>query len=320
MPMERIRRRSVLLAVSALATVCLCAGSAQAVSLDMLTISMPANITVPATMPCGQSYCAQVLFSPTASGGTPPYRFVCSSDGSSFLFLVGSRPVSCMAQDAAGNSTPMATFTITVTEFVRDTTPPVFQNVPPIVATADDSGRAVLAYPLPTATDDSGGPVQVRCDWHGGPDAFPLGTTTATCTATDQQGNTATTTFTITVVRAGTTAPATPTTTGPGTTTSTPATQPGGGTTTGTTTVTQPTTTTSAPLTPREQALQDQIDALSAEIAALKDRLSRIEKAGDAASLAFEQAVADGMPTADAADLARGTYLNAEYGLGEFAP
>jgi hypothetical protein len=58
----------------------------------------------------------------------------------------------------------------------------------------------------------------------------------------------------------------------------------------------------------------------SAQIAALTDRVTRIEKAGDAAWLAFEQAVAAGATNAEAAALARGTYLNAEYGLGEFAP
>jgi hypothetical protein len=314
------------MAATALATVLLCTGSAQAVALDdMLTISPPADVTVPASMPCGQDYCAQVYFSFTASGGTPPYNFVCGAYPGS-LFTVGSHNVGCLAQDSRGNSTPTATFTITVTAFVRDTTPPVFQNVPPIFATADSSGRAVLSYPLPTATDNIDGAVPVHCSpWNGGPDAFPLGTTTATCTATDSQGNTATTTFTITVTQGGTTGGTTTTTT----TTTTPATTTPAGTTastpttpppTVTITVTQPATTTSAAPTANEQSLQDQINALSAQIAALTDQLARVEKAGDAAWLAFEQAMAAGATRAEAAVVARGTYLNAEYKLGAFAP
>jgi hypothetical protein len=306
----------VLLAITAIA-VLLCAGSAQAVGLDTLTISAPADITISANMPCGQTYCAQVYFTFTASGGTPPYNFVCGAYPGS-LFTVGPHNVGCLAQDSRGNSTPIATFMINVTDYVADTTPPVFQNVPgPISATADDSGRAVLSFTPLTAIDAHDGVVPVHCQpSSGGPDAFPLGVTTVTCTAQDSSGNTATASFTITVTRAGTTGGATTppaTTTAPGTTTSTPATSPP--TVTVTTTVTQPATTTSPTLT----SLQDQIDGLLAQIAALTDRVARIEKAGDAAWLAFEQAVAGGATTADAAALARGTYLNAEYGLGEFA-
>lgn len=44
-----------------------------------------------------------------------------------------------------------------------------------------------------------------------------------------------------------------------------------------------------------------------------------LTSAGDAAQDAFEQAVSDGADTATAAAIARGTYLNAEYNLGDFA-
>jgi hypothetical protein len=302
--------------------VLLSAASAQAVGLDMLTISPPADITTSANMPCGQSYCAQVYFTFTASGGGPPYRFVCGAYPGS-LFTVGSHIVGCIAQDSLGNSTPEARFTITVTDYVHDVTAPVFQNVPgPMTATADGSGRAVLSWAPLTAVDDHDGAVPVHCQpSSGGGDAFQIGVTTVTCTAQDSSANTATASFTITVTQAGTTGgtttpPATtappPTTTAPGTTTSTPATPPP----TVTTTVTQPATTTSATL----PSLQDQIDALTAQIAALIDRVARLERAGNAAWLAFEQAVAQGASNAEAAALARATYLNAEYGLGEFAP
>jgi hypothetical protein len=318
------RYGTMLIAATALA-VLLCAGSAQAVALDdMLSISPPADITTSANMPCGGSYCAQVYFTFTASGGTPPYNFVCGAYPGS-LFLVGSHNVGCLAQDSRGNSTPIKTFTITVTDYVHDVTPPVFQNAPgPISATADASGRALVSFTPLTAIDAHDGAVPVHCQpSSGGPDSFPVGVTTVTCTAEDSSANTATASFTITVTSAGTTGGTTtapPTTPSAGTTPTAPAAPPPTATTTITTTVTQPATTTSAPSTPVEQSLHDQINALSAQIAALTDRVARLEKAGDAAWLAFEQAAAAGATNAEAADLARGIYLNAEYGLGAFAP
>lgn len=72
--------------------------------------------------------------------------------------------------------------------------------------------------------------------------------------------------------------------------------------------------------TPLEQSLQAQIDQLAAQLAAVTDRVTRLEKAGDASWLAFQQAVTNGATTAEAAAQARGTYLNAVYQLGDFAP
>jgi hypothetical protein len=66
--------------------------------------------------------------------------------------------------------------------------------------------------------------------------------------------------------------------------------------------------------------LQDQINALSAQIAALTDRVARLEKASDAALLAYQQAIQAGDDPAIAAAIARGTGLNVIYGLGGFAP
>jgi hypothetical protein len=60
---------------------------------------------------------------------------------------------------------------------------------------------------------------------------------------------------------------------------------------------------------PVEQSLQAQIDALAAQLSALTDRVTRLEKTGDASWLAFQQAVAGGATVADAADQARGTLV-----------
>jgi hypothetical protein len=79
-------------------------------------------------------------------------------------------------------------------------------------------------------------------------------------------------------------------------------------------------TTTSAPAPPVEQSLQDQIAALAGEIAVLTDPVVRLEKASDAALLAYQQAIQAGDNPATAAAIARGTGMNVIYGLGDFAP
>lgn len=82
-------------------------------------------------------------------------------------------------------------------------------------------------------------------------------------------------------------------------------------------TVAAPTTTdVSAEIT----ALEARISALEAQIAALTTRVDRLTLAGDASWLAYQQAVANGADDATAAGIARGTWLNAVYGLGDFAP
>lgn len=121
-----------------------------------------------------------------------------------------------------------------------------------------------------------------------------------------------------------TTATTTTTIADPVTTTAPPATQPPPvGTTTITQTVTTPTETTTVGVTTTvsivEQSLQQQIDALAAQLAQLTDRVTRLEKAGDASWLAFQQAVAGGADAATAADQARGTWLNVVNQLGAFA-
>ena len=90
-----------------------------------------------------------------------------------------------------------------VTAFFADITPPVFPVQPPdvvVVATAGASS-AVATFPTPIATDASGTPSVVCAPPSGS--SFPLGDTLVTCTATDAEGLTATTTFTVSV-QAGT--------------------------------------------------------------------------------------------------------------------
>jgi hypothetical protein len=107
------RRLGVALALSALAVFVL-GGAERAVAADTLTITAPGAMTVTADRVCGQLNCAQVFYTFTVSGGYPPYQLVCTPVNSGGLFLVGAHTVSCLAQDSADDSTPYASFAVTV--------------------------------------------------------------------------------------------------------------------------------------------------------------------------------------------------------------
>lgn len=66
-------------------------------------------------------------------------------------------------------------------------------------------------------------------------------------------------------------------------------------------------------------ALDARITALEQQIAALTTRVDRITLAGDASWLAYQQSIANGDSPEIAALMARGTWMNAVYGLGAFA-
>jgi putative cell wall-binding protein len=114
-------------------------------------------------------------------------------------FALGTTTVTCTATDDSGN-TDTDSFTATV----EDTTDPVISNVPEdITTTATGPGGATVTYTGPTATDVVDPSVPVICSPTSG-STFQVGTTTVTCTATDDSGNTATDTFTVTVAPEGT--------------------------------------------------------------------------------------------------------------------
>jgi hypothetical protein len=86
-------------------------------------------------------------------------------------------------------------------------TTPAGANVPPVISCpanlsgiqATGPGGAVVNYPAPTVSDpDSPAPTVTSVPASGS--VFPLGTTTVTCTARDSSGNTASCSFTVTVV------------------------------------------------------------------------------------------------------------------------
>lgn len=108
---------------------------------------------------------------------------------------VGSRTATCTYTDSRGLSgSASATYTIV------DTTAPTLSGVPADqTAEATGPAGAAVTYTAPTATDAVDGVRPVSCTPASGA-MFPLGSTTVTCSATDNSANTGTATFTVNVV------------------------------------------------------------------------------------------------------------------------
>ncbi|MDD3007131.1 MAG: HYR domain-containing protein, partial [Candidatus Pacebacteria bacterium] len=149
------------------------------------------NITVEATSADG----AMVAYdNPTATDNFDESVEVECAPISGSEFDLGTTTVTCDATDDAGN-TSTSTFNVTV----QDTTGPVFGDMPVIdPIEADGPTGAVVSYTAPTATDIVDADVVVVCNLVSG-STFPLGTTTVTCDATDDAGNTSTSIFNVTV-------------------------------------------------------------------------------------------------------------------------
>ncbi|MCX6301405.1 MAG: HYR domain-containing protein, partial [Bacteroidia bacterium] len=96
--------------------------------------------------------------------------------------------------DACGNS-----INVTQTITVDDITAPIITGCLANITVSNDAGdcSADVSWVAPSATDNCGS-VTLTSTYDPG-DTFPIGTTTVTYTATDNCGNTATCTFTITV-------------------------------------------------------------------------------------------------------------------------
>jgi hypothetical protein len=154
------------------------------------TLTLPANITKEATGPNG----AQVTYNATATDAQddPDPTPVCSPASGS-QFPVGTTQVNCSVTDS-GNLTTTGMFSVTV----QDTTAPSIAPHDNVTAEATSADGAVVNYTNPTASDLVDSSVNVNCSPASG-SQFSLGTTQVTCTATDDHGNTAHSTFIVTV-------------------------------------------------------------------------------------------------------------------------
>jgi hypothetical protein len=154
-------------------------------------IDIPGNITVEATGPAG----AVVTYAPPgAVDNRDPDPIVQCNPSSGSTFPLGTTSVTCTATDDAGNS-DQGSFMVRV----QDTTPPVLAGKPADrTVEATSASGAVVAYVSPTATDAVDVDPTVSCEPASGA-TFPIGTTTVTCTATDDAGNSRAATFQVTV-------------------------------------------------------------------------------------------------------------------------
>lgn len=153
------------------------------------TISGAANASAEATGPNG----AVVTYDVTATDNVDGSVAVTCTPPSGSTFPLGTTTVTCTAADSAGN-TSTASFTVTVS----DTTPPVISSVGDATAEATGPDGAAVSWSV-SASDTVDTDVTVDCSPAPG-STFGLGTTTVTCTATDDSGNSASTSFTVTVV------------------------------------------------------------------------------------------------------------------------
>lgn len=150
------------------------------------------NMTVEATGPQGAS---AIFALPSAHDAVDSSVDVTCNKASGSVFHFGATVVTCRAKDNAGNRTD-ASFTVTVV----DTTSPVFIGAAAnITAEATAPTGRKVTYTKPEATDAADSSVAVVCTPASG-STFARGTTTVACTATDNAGNTASTSFTVTIV------------------------------------------------------------------------------------------------------------------------
>jgi len=155
--------------------------------------TVPANIVARATSSKG----AVVFFMPpTAKDSAHAGASVYCSPPPNTTFPIGTTTVTCTAFDPLGNSSPNATFAVTVT----DKAGPVLTRIPgPITVTASGPAGAIATYAPPLATDQIDGSEPVACSPPSG-SSFAVGANTVTCTSSDKSGNTSRATFTVNVV------------------------------------------------------------------------------------------------------------------------
>ena len=114
---------------------------------------------------------------------------------------LGGNIVFSMDQTVSWNANTQENFQIgygPVNDIATDTTPPVITVPGNMIAEATSPRGAVVSFTA-SATDAVDGSVPVTCSSASG-STFPLGATTVTCLATDQAGNSANASFTVTVV------------------------------------------------------------------------------------------------------------------------
>src|SRR5205085_4987558 len=108
---------------------------------------------------------------------------------------VGTTTVTCTATDASGN-----TATCSFTVRMNDTQAPTITCPTNTAVGTTSATGSTVAFTTPTVSDNCPGIGSPVCTPASGTN-FPVGTTTVTCTVADAAGNTASCSFTVSVVR-----------------------------------------------------------------------------------------------------------------------
>lgn len=156
------------------------------------TITCPANLTQ--STDANQCQAVVTYTTPTASDNCSGVGTVSCTPPSGSIFQKGTATVTCSVSDGAGNPNSCS-FTVTI----ADTQAPTL-NCPANLTKATDANQcsAVVAYTVPTASDNCSGVGAVNCTPASGA-TFPKGTTTVSCNVMDASGNSSSCSFTVTV-------------------------------------------------------------------------------------------------------------------------
>ncbi len=156
---------------------------------DECVISCPGDVTVVAGP--GESGAIVTYADPTTLGSN--CGAVSCSQASGTFFAVGTTVVVCAAE--AGDP---CSFVVTV----EDNENPTIDCPDDITTTEDSPGSGSATVNYTVNAQDNSGIVEVSCTRASG-SSFPVGTTTVTCTATDEANNSASCSFTVTVTGDG---------------------------------------------------------------------------------------------------------------------
>jgi ELWxxDGT repeat protein len=163
-------------------------------------VTCPASVNASATGAAG----ASIDYAPAAATDNLPGVLLAYSHPSGSTFKAGSTLVTVTATDAA-NNTDTCSFTVQVDRgnIPPDTKAPHITCPANVTTAASGPEGTSVTYPPATATDDVTAQPTITYDRASG-GTLPVGTTTLTATATDEAGNQATCTFSVTVTPKGT--------------------------------------------------------------------------------------------------------------------
>jgi uncharacterized repeat protein (TIGR01451 family) len=162
--------------------------------VDVTAPVITVNGANPYTVECHTSFTDPGAAAADACDSSVPV----SASGAVDVNTPGTYTITYTATDDSGNAAAPVTRTVNVV----DTTPPVMDCPDDIVVYLPLNSTATsmaVSYPAATATDSCGGPLPVTYSKASG-SVFGVGPTTVTASATDAHGNTASCTFTVTVL------------------------------------------------------------------------------------------------------------------------